>query len=404
MNISQVWERIIKIEGGTIVYVIMDGLGGLPDSAKGGTELQVAQTPNLDRIARTSACGLLEMVGPGITPGSGPGHLALFGYDPLKYEVGRGVLSALGVDFELEVGDMAARINFATVDKDGKVVDRRAGRIDTDTNRRLCKKIRENINLRFDGQFFIETVSEHRGLLVLRGPNLVGNLRDTDPQRTGVFPMEPEAMTEGSEMTARVVRSFIHQAQEILSNEKNANMVLLRGFGNYEPLPSLEKRFALRGICIAEYPMYRGISRLLGMEVAPPPGSMKASFENLMTLYGNDYDFYFLHIKKTDSSGDDSDFDEKVKIIEKVDRLIPTVANLEPDVLVVTADHSTPALMGTHSWHSVPVMIRSKLARVDPVDTFDESACISGSLGMRPGVHLMGLALAHAGRLKKYCG
>ncbi|MGD9042033.1 MAG: 2,3-bisphosphoglycerate-independent phosphoglycerate mutase [Desulfobacteraceae bacterium] len=402
MDVTEIWETIVRRDGGTILYVILDGVGGLPYPEKGGTELQVAQTPKLDRLAQESACGLLEMVGPGITPGSGPGHLALFGYDPLKYKLGRGILSALGINFELRKGDVAARINFATLDGQGKVTDRRAGRIDNDTNRRLCKKIRENVTLDMEGEFFLETVSEHRAVFVLRGSNLEGKLRDTDPQRTGLQPFEPEALHKNSEKTAGIVRSFVSQVKELLAGEEKANMILMRGFDNYEPLTSLESRFGLKGICIAQYPMYRGISRLLGLDIAPPLEGMEAAVESLESLYGPNHDFYFVHIKKTDSNGEDGDFHKKVKVIEHFDGLMPRVANLQPDVLVITADHSTPALMGIHSWHPVPLLIRSKFARVDAVDAFHEEACLRGSLGIRPGVHLIGLALAHAGRMGKY--
>jgi 2,3-bisphosphoglycerate-independent phosphoglycerate mutase len=328
--------------------------------------------------------------------------LALFGYDPLKYKLGRGILSALGIDFDLRQGDVAARINFATVDGKGNVVDRRAGRISSDTNRRLCERIRRGVELGFEGEFFLQTVSEHRAVLVLRGRDLGAHVRDTDPQSTGVKPPEPDALDDGSRNTAQIVRSFVNQTKKILGNEESANMILLRGFDGYEPFPSLESRFGLNGICIAEYPIYRGLSRLLGMEVASPPEGIDASFEMLSSLYGDDYDFYFLHIKKTDSTGENGDFGQKVEAIEMVDRLIPAVIDLHPDVLVVTADHSTPARMAVHSWHPVPLIISSRLARVDPAAAFDEYTCLQGALGVRPGMHLMGLALAHAGRLTKY--
>lgn len=401
MDTTQIWEMLARREGGTIVYVIIDGVGGLSIPEK-GTELEAANILNLDRLARESACGLLETVGPGVTPGSGSGHLALFGYDPLKYRPGRGVLSALGIGFEIQEGDVAARINFATVDGTGTVTDRRAGRIGTGKNQNLCKKIRENVRLDMEGEFFLETVRDYRAVLILRGPNLEGKMKDTDPQKTGVKPMEPEALDADSRDTAQIVRSFIRQAREVIADEERANMILLRGFDVYKPLPGLESRFGLRGICVAEYPMYRGVSRLLGMEISPPPEGMESEVEILRASYGENYDFYFLHIKKTDSRGEDGDFERKVEVIERLDELIPRVANLRPDVLVVTADHSTPALMGMHSWHPVPVMIKSKFVRVDTVDAFNEEACLKGSLGLRPGIHLMGLALAHAGRLKKF--
>ncbi|GAB4533284.1 MAG: 2,3-bisphosphoglycerate-independent phosphoglycerate mutase [Pleurocapsa sp.] len=402
VDITEIWESLAIPQGGKIVYVVLDGIGGLPDKERGGTELQVAKTPNLDKLAAKSSCGLLEIVAPGVTPGSGPGHLTLFGYHPLRYRLGRGVLSSLGIDFDLKEGDVAARANFATMDDEGKISDRRAGRIATDLNQRLCQKIRDKVQLDFPGEFFFETVSEHRAVLVLRGKDLGGNLPDTDPQRTGVAPHPPVANSEDSKTTAKLVSSFIEQVNEILQDELPANTILLRGFEKYHPLPSLSDRFKLRGVCIADYPMYRGVSRLLGMDVPPPPGGMAKRFEILTDCYGEEYDFYFLHVKKTDSYGEDADFDHKVELIEEIDRFIPQITALQPDVLVVTADHSTPAVMGRHSWHPVPVMIAAAHAKVDGVTSFDEYACINGAIGTRPGIHLMGLALANAGRLQKF--
>ncbi|MGE0822139.1 MAG: 2,3-bisphosphoglycerate-independent phosphoglycerate mutase [Candidatus Binatia bacterium] len=403
MDIAKIWQSLLSREGGgRIVYIVLDGVGGLPDLQRGGTELQVARTPHLDQLAREADCGLLEIVGPGITPGSGPGHLALFGYDPFHYLLGRGVLSALGIDFELREGDVAARANFATVNTAGHVTDRRAGRIATERNRALCQKIQDQLHLDFDGHVFFQTVSEHRAVLVLRGPKLSGDLSDTDPQRTGVVPYDPEPQSQEGRHTAEIVRAFLTQTREILAEESPANMILLRGFEQYQPYPSLTERFGLHGVCSADYPMYRGVSRLLGLDVPPPPGGLTQRFDLLRQTYGDRYDFYFLHVKHTDSRGEDADFDKKVAAIEEVDALMPRVTQLNPDVLVVTADHSTPSVMGAHSWHPVPVLLRSRFARSGSVDRFDEYACLQGSLGRRPAVHLMGLALAHAGRLQKY--
>lgn len=402
MDITTIWEDLVWERGGNIIYLVLDGVGGIPHPETGCTELQAAKTPNLDELAKQSSCGLLEIVGPGITPGSGPGHLTLFGYDPIKYRIGRGVLSALGIDFALQPGDVAARANFATVDDGGNVTDRRAGRIATDLNQRLTQKIRDRVSLDFDGTFSFQTVSEHRAVLVLRGDGLSGDLQDTDPQGTGIPPQEPKAGSDAAEKTALLVQSFLRQIKEVLAEEDLANIVLLRGFECYEPLPSLKDRFALKGVCIADYPMYRGVSRLIGMDVVDRPGGLDQRFEALASIYGDDYNFYFIHVKKTDSLGEDADFDSKVAKLEQVDGLLPQITALNPDVLVVTADHSTPAVMGRHSWHPVPVMLKGKYARVDAVDRFDDYACAQGMLGLRPGTHLMGLALANAGRMQKY--
>jgi 2,3-bisphosphoglycerate-independent phosphoglycerate mutase len=402
VDITEIWEDLVWEQGNRIVYLVLDGLGGIPNSDRGYTELQAAKTPNLDALAQESSCGLLEIIGPGISPGSGPGHLALFGYDPFKYRVGRGVLSALGIDFDLQPGDIAARANFATINQDGIVTDRRAGRIATDLNQRLTQKICDRVSLDFDGTFFFQTVSEHRAVLVLRGDRLSGNLEDTDPQSTGIPANEPKPRSTDAERTAMLVRSFLQQVNDILADESPANMVLLRGFERYTPLPSLKKRFALDGVCIADYPMYRGVSCLVGMDVVPHPGGLEKRFKTLTSIYGDKYSFYFIHVKKTDSLGEDADFDSKVAMLEHVDQLVPQITELNPGVLVVTADHSTPAVMGRHSWHPVPVMLKAPFARVDDVSRFDDYACAKGILGLRPGTHLMGLALANAGRMKKY--
>lgn len=401
-DISELWQKLIRREGGRIVYLVMDGLGGLPDERRGGTELQVASTPNLDRLVRESSCGLLELVGPGITPGSGPGHLALFGYDPLRYSIGRGVLSALGIQFDLREGDVAARVNFATLDTDGRIIDRRAGRLSTELNRELCDRLRSGVRLDFPGQVFFETVSEHRAVLVLRGPGLYGDVLDTDPQRVGVLPREPRATSDAGRPTAELVRSLVAQVRELLAREERANMILLRGFEQHRPYPTIEQRFSLKGVCVADYPMYRGISQLLGLHVPAPPGGLEHSFKQLRQCYGDGCDFYFLHAKQIDSHGEDGDFDSKVKAIEAFDSLLPLVTELHPHVLVITSDHSTPAIMSGHSWHPVPVLLRSKYTRGHETVRFDEVSCRQGALGSRPALHLMGLALAHAGRLEKF--
>ena len=400
-DVTAVWEDLAQ-PGARIMYLVLDGGGGLPHPRTGQSALQAARTPHLDALAAESSCGLLELVGPGITPGSGPGHLALFGYDPLTHRLGRGVLSALGIDFPLEEGDVSARVNFATLDADGTVVDRRAGRIDTDRNRELCAAIGDDLALDFDGEVFLETVSEHRAVLVLRGEDLGGEVADTDPQATGMAPLDPRGFDEPSRRTARLVGEILGQARERLRDRERANSLLLRGFERFSPLPTLEDRFGLRGLCLARYPMYRGLSRLLGMELADPASDEAGAFEGLRAAWGGEHDFHFLHVKGTDSTGEDADFDAKVAVVEEVDGLLPRLLDLEPEVLVVTSDHSTPASMGRHSWHPVPVLLRSRWARRDAVARFDETACVHGALGLRPGVHLMGLALASAGRLAKF--
>jgi 2,3-bisphosphoglycerate-independent phosphoglycerate mutase len=402
MDYSKIYEKLARPQGGNIIMLVLDGIGGIVDEKAHGTELQVAHTPNLDTLAKESSCGLLQIVGPGITPGSGPGHLSLFGYNPIEYDIGRGVLSALGVEFDLQPGDVPARVNFATIDKEGKIVDRRAGRIDDTTNWRVSQKIKDKVKLDYDVEYFFETEKEHRAVFVLRGKNLSGDLSDTDPQMVGYAPLNVKPLSEKAEFTAKIIQRFIDKTRAVLSDEAKANMILMRGFDYYQLFPSLYERFKLRGVCIAEYPMYRGVSKLLGMDLVPHPPIIADRFKALADVYGDKYDFYFVHVKKTDSNGEDGNFDGKVKVIEEIDKHIPLLLQLNPDVLIVTGDHSTPAVMKSHSWHPVPVLLHSKYAIKDDVRQFNELACSKGILGTMPGMNLMGLALANALRLDKF--
>ena len=384
-----------------IVFLILDGVGGIQVEEKGGTELQVARTPNLDHLAEVSSCGLMEPVSPGITPGSGPSHFALFGYDPFQFNIGRGILEATGIDFPLTERDVVARINFATIDKAGKVVDRRAGRIPTEQNQRICQKLQKGVRLGGGVEVLVQPVKEHRAVLVLRGEGLRGEVEDTDPEREGVPPLEPKASIPEAERTAGLVREFMIQARKLLGDEPKANMVLLRGFSRHTLYPSMKDRYGLKALAIATYPMYRGICRLVGMTVLSGIGSLEEEFKALADHFA-EYDFFYVHVKQTDSRGEDGDFDGKVAVIEEVDRYIPRVRSLKPDVLVVTGDHSTPAKMAGHSWHPLPLILHSQCCLIDPVKKFDEVSCIGGVLGKMPSVDLMPLALAHARRLTKF--
>ena len=393
-------QRLIKPADTKIVLLVIDGLGGLPRKQDLLTELEAAKTPNLDILAAKSVCGLQQPVKPGITPGSGPGHLALFGYDPIKYQVGRGVLSALGINFKLEVKDIATRGNFCTVDNNGNIIDRRAGRMPTDRNIELCKLLR-NIRLP-DVNIFIETVKEYRFLLVLRGEGLSGDLIDTDPQIIGKKPLEPRGLTSEAEKTVNLVRNFITQAKEVLKDQSPANMLLLRGFSKKPNWPTIKDVFGLNCAAIAAYPMYRGLAKLIGMDILETGQTVKEEFDTL-TKNWNEYDFFYLHVKNSDSAGEDGDFDRKVAKIEEVDEHIPKLLDLNPDVIIITGDHSTPSLLKFHSWHPVPVLLWSKYCRADKVKKFGERDCITGGLGPRfPAVDLMPLALANAKRLEKF--
>lgn len=384
-----------------IVFIILDGVGGVQIAEKGGTELQVARTPHLDRLAEVSSCGLTDPVSPGVTPGSGPSHFALFGYDPFQYNIGRGILEATGIDFPLTGKDVVARINYATVDREGKVTDRRAGRISSETNARICRKLQEGVKLGKGVETIVAPVKEHRAVLVLRREGLRGEIEDTDPEREGVSPHPAKALVPEAEETSALVRDFVAQAARLLADEPKANMVLLRGFAKHTRYPSMEERYGLNSLAIATYPMYRGISRLVGMTVLSEVSSLQEEFAALAENFQR-YDFFFLHIKQTDSRGEDGDFDGKVKVIEEVDGYIPRVRALQPDVLVVTGDHSTPAKLASHSWHPNPLILNSPFCIVDEVKKFDEVSCIRGALGRMPAVDLMPLALANARRLTKF--
>jgi 2,3-bisphosphoglycerate-independent phosphoglycerate mutase len=396
----EILKPLIKSAETKIVFLVIDGLGGLPRQSDNKTELEAAYTPNLDNLAKNGICGLQQPVGTGITPGSGPGHLGLFGYNPLQYKVGRGVLAAHGIGFELQPGDVAARGNFCTIDQQGNVTDRRAGRISTEKNQELCT-ILNTITLP-DANIYIQTVKEHRFLLVLRANNLSGNIFDTDPQQTGVQPKQPQASTADAQHTVTLINEFLNQAKTKLANHHPANMVLLRGFSTKPDWPTIKQAFGLTGAAIAGYPMYRGVAKLIGMDVLETSDSIQDKITTLEKNW-NTYDFFYLHIKKTDSAGEDGDFQQKVSVIEETDKEIPKLLALKPDVLIVTGDHSTPSTMKAHSWHPVPVLLSSPLCRPDNVQEFTERACLTGGLGNRlPAKELMLLALAHAQRLDKY--
>jgi 2,3-bisphosphoglycerate-independent phosphoglycerate mutase len=337
-----------------IVMLVMDGLGGLPDPKTGKTELETASTPQLDHLAKNSICGLVDLVSSGITPGSGPGHLALFGYDPLTFAIGRGVLEGIGIGFELRENDIAARGNFCTVDNQGLITDRRAGRITTDKCAQLCEPLSQ---IELEGvELFVLPVRDHRFLLVLRGDGLAAELGDTDPQRTGVVPNIALATEPQAQHTAHIANTFIDKAEEILARHDPANMILLRGFSKLPHMPSMGEIYKLKPAAIARYPMYKGLARLVGMKVFNANGGIEEELRILADCY-KEHDFFYVHVKETDSAGEDGDFNRKAKVIEEVDSALPQLLNLKPDVVVVTGDHSTPALLKGHSWNPVPILL-----------------------------------------------
>jgi len=383
-----------------IVLVVIDGLGGLPNPETGKTELETANTPNLNRLVAKGICGLTDPVSPGITPGSAPGHLALFGYDPIERNIGRGVLEAIGIDVELQPGNVAARGNFCTVDEKGLVTDRRAGRISTEKCAELCELL-DGITID-DVQVLVYPVREHRFVAVFRGKDLTADVTESDPQQTGVAPLAVTALSPEADRLADIANQFIAQAKARLTTEHHpANMALLRGFSSQPSLPTMNEIYKLKAAAIASYPMYRGLAKLVGMEVLDTETSIEDEFATLKQNYSN-YDFFFLHIKGADAAGEDGDFARKVSVIEQVDNALSELIGIEPDVIVVTGDHSTPALLKGHSWHPVPILLYSKWCRPDRVSEFSESACLSGGLGRFPATQIMPLAMANALKLVKF--
>lgn len=400
----QLPDALVSDADSKILFYILDGLGGTTDTERGLTELQAARTPVIDDLARRSETGLLVPVLPGIAPGSGPGHFALFGYDPVQNNIGRGVLEASGIGFPLRHGDIAIRVNFATVDADGKILDRRAGRIATGECERLCGIMAGAVDLP-GVEVFIHPVKEHRAVIVLRSGSgaLEEGVGDTDPQQVGVAPIPPAAETPAAERTADLLRSLLDQvAAPLAAAGDPAYYPLLRGIARYRAFPSMTERYGLRCLAIATYPMYRGISRLLGMDVHEGAHDL-ADQRSAAKERWEEYDFFFVHFKDPDARGEDGDFDAKVAAIEEADAALPGFLELAPDVVVVTGDHATPALVGAHSGHSVPLLLSSPVARHSGMAHFDEITCArEGTLGTFPAVQLFGLVLGHAGRLRKF--
>ena len=400
MHIHELIRELRESNQSKIVLLVADGLGGLPMEPGGKTELETAKTPNLDALLREGTCGLSLPVLPGITPGSGPGHLGLFGYDPLEHRIGRGILEALGIHFEVGPKDVAIRCNFCTVDDQGLITDRRAGRPSTDRCKAMVEKLRA---IKIDGvEVFVEPVREHRFVVVFRGDNLGDAVNDTDPQATGVKPLTAEGKDEPSKNTARVANTFIEAAGKILAAEAPTNMLTMRGFAKFPQIETFEEVYGLKPAALAVYPMYKGLARLVGMDILDAGSTLAEQMETLKKVW-NDYDFFFVHFKYTDSTGEDGNFAAKVEMTEKFDAEVPKARALNPDVLIVTGDHSTPSKLRSHSWHPVPTLIWAPgSARTDGLGEFGESACRIGGLGQFEAKYLMPLAMAHAGRLGKY--
>ncbi|MCK4975374.1 MAG: 2,3-bisphosphoglycerate-independent phosphoglycerate mutase [Anaerolineales bacterium] len=394
-------KPLLRDSDSKIVLLILDGLGGLPIEPGGPTELEAAQIPNMDRLATEGVLGQTIPIRPGVTPGSGPAHLALFGYDPLVHDIGRGALESAGVGMDVRKGDVAARGNFCTLDSDGNIADRRAGRIPTEEAIPIVESLK---SIQIPGvETEVRHVKEYRFAVVMRGDVLVPEIEDTDPQQTGVPPLPAKATTPKAERTASLYNQWIAQARQVLADQPIANGLTLRGFATHPGLTSYQDAYGLKAACIAVYPMYRGVSRLVGMDVIEFPGDSPQDEFAALARSWKDYDFFFVHIKKTDSKGEDGDFPGKVKVIESVDAALPALLDLKPDVLIITGDHSTPAKLRSHSWHPVPFLLWAPASvRPDTQNEFGERSCASGSLGNISALDIMPLALAHALRLNKY--
>lgn len=395
-------EQLAVNNNSRIVLLVLDGVGDIPHKNFGyKTPLEYAVTPNMDKLAKDAVCGRIIPVLPGVTPGSGPGHLALFGYDPFECRIGRGILEAAGLDMDIRDGDIAVRCNFATADPEGIILDRRAGRISTEKCEELCRLLGENIQ-KIDGvEVMIKPSMQHRFVVVFRGDNLSAALSDSDPLLEGNPPREVKALDSKAERTAEVVNKFYREARKLIHNMQPANSLLMRGFSEKHRIPTMLERFRLNSVCIAAYPMYRGLARLVGMHVAEVGKSVEELFMKFCDLCSR-YEFFFIHVKYTDSNGEDGNFEEKVKVIEAVDKALPIIIENKPQVLCITGDHSTPALMKAHSWHHVPVMISSELCGADEACRFTENECNKGGLGTFESRYLINYLLANALKLSKY--
>ena len=404
MNLDSVYQGLTSKPQGKIALLVMDGVGDIAVKEHNYlTPLEAARTPNMDALARDAAHGRMIPVAPGITPGSGPGHLGLFGYDPLEYEVGRGVIEALGLGIDLQAGDVAARANFCTLDANGIVTDRRAGRIPTETCEKLCAMLSSKIKKIGDTEVIIKPGKEHRFVVVLRGKGMEGPLTDADPQKVGfpIPPAEPKQSNARTKKTAKVIADFYKQALPIIANEKPANGFLMRGIAHQPDIPLFEKRYSLKPACIAVYPMYKGLAQLVGMTKLEGAQTIAEQFETYKKVY-NDYDFFFIHFKYTDKYGEDGNYEAKVKAIEDFDAALPILLEKMPDVLVITGDHSTPVPMKGHSWHPQPVMILSKNSGSDKLERFTDTGANYGSLGVFPAKYLIRYMQANLGMLDKF--
>ncbi len=405
MNLDHLYSELTLKTGAKLALVVMDGLGDLATRAQGYlTPLEAAKTPNMDALSKDSAQGRMIPVAPGITPGSGPGHLGLFGYDPLEFQVGRGVIEALGLGLELKAGDVAARANFCTMDAKGIVTDRRAGRIDTAVCEELCALLSSKIKKVGDAEVIIKAGKGHRFVVIFRGKGLEGPLTDADPHREGlpvpaVKPVNAKSLK--AKKAAKLVAEFYKAALPVIAKKKPANGFLLRGIAHQPEIPTFEQRYGLRAACIAVYPMYKGLAQLVGMKKLEGAQTIAEQFERYLKEYDN-YDYFFIHYKYTDMYGEDGNFEAKKKAIEEFDAALPILLKKRPDVLAITGDHSTPCAIKGHSWHPQPVLLTSAISGSDKLERFTETGANSGSLGVMEAKYLMRHMQANAKMFDKF--
>jgi 2,3-bisphosphoglycerate-independent phosphoglycerate mutase len=405
MNLDSLYSKLLVKTGAKLVLVVLDGLGDLaangPESC---TPLEAAVTPNLDSLTQNGAQGRMTPVAPGITPGSGPGHLGLFGYDPLEFQVGRGVIEALGLGLELKAGDVCARANFCTLNEKGIVTDRRAGRIPTETCEELCEVLAKKVKKIGDIEVIIKAGKEHRFVVIFRGKGLEGPLTDSDPNREGLpiaTVVPTDAKSARQKKAAELVADLYQAALPLLAKKKPANGFLLRGIAHQPAIPTFEERYGMRAAAIAVYPMYKGLAQLVGMKKLEGCQTIAQQFERYLAEYHN-YDYFFIHYKYTDKAGEDGDFQAKKEAIEALDAALPILLQKKPDVLAITGDHSTPVSMKGHSWHPQPVLLTSDCSGSDKLERFTETGANMGSLGVFEAKYLMRLMQANARMFDKF--
>jgi 2,3-bisphosphoglycerate-independent phosphoglycerate mutase len=405
--------------GDKILILICDGLGDRPVGAlKGKTPLEAAPRPNMNHFAKGGACAIIDIIAPGVRPGSDTAHLALLGFDPYKVYTGRGPFEAMGVGMEVRPGDVAFRCNFSTVNDKMEIEDRRAGRIKEGT----AELARALDGWEYEGvKVYFKEGTEHRGVLLLRALGLSPLVSDPDPHEEGVRPHECLPKAPEAALTARVVNAFVKRSHEILmehpvnrerikAGKRPANIILPRGAGMMPHLPSFQERFGMKCAAIAGVALVKGICRVAGMELLDVKGAtggldtdmdakMKAALKAL-----DSHDMVLVNIKAADLCGHDGDYKMKSKVAGRIDKALGLLRKDLPEDahFALTADHSTPCCAKDHTGDPVPLAIYGRHVRTDGVQTFGERACAGGGLGRLRGTDLLQVMLDLAGRSEKF--